>query len=161
VSVCVAAETNSYAALTAIAVDVDVFVTDEVLIVVHVANHNRQRVGSADRRMSAVLHDDRQVELLLCLAVEVSQAHHDAAAVAVIAATLAHVAHSSAGSNITMWRLQNQSVVSVLGLCNRSIVSSPNTTKSRRFLSSRIQRQTVVVFTPAPYVNAICPVLIH
>ena len=63
--------------------------SDAVDIVVDVANHDRQCVCSTDGRVTAVLHNDWQMILLLLLPIKVPQTDHDAAAVTIFTATLA------------------------------------------------------------------------
>ena len=61
--------------------------TGVVLVVVAVTDRDGQRVGAADRGMTAVLHYDRHQILLLALPVKLLQARHDARAVSVTTAT--------------------------------------------------------------------------
>lgn len=74
--------------LTAVAVYIDIFVSDTMHVVVDVTNHDRQSVCSTHGRMTAVFHNDWQMILLLLLPVKVPQTGHNATTIAILAATL-------------------------------------------------------------------------
>jgi len=76
--------------LTTVTVHIDVFVSDVVFVVVDVTDDNRQSVRPTHCRMSAVLHDYRQMVLLLLFPVKLPQTHYNSTSVAILTTTLAH-----------------------------------------------------------------------
>ena len=79
--------------LTFVVIDEDVLVSRAVFVIVTVTDGDGEGVGSADHRVTAVLHYDGHVVVLLCLSVERPLRRHNPRALSV------HTSTCEEGSN--------------------------------------------------------------
>ena len=77
--------------LTFVIVDKDVFVSGVVSVVIDIPDDDGECVGSGDRWITAVLHDDRHVVLLTVLTVECLQTRYYARAVCILSTTYSNI----------------------------------------------------------------------